>query len=557
MVSRERLLLPGMAQMAGGGSFLFSASSSLTAISLALRLVFARGWAGSAPASASAPTSTGAFVASAQHVGTSCWMNPGGSCTSSGHGRLGATRTQRGGKPDCRRPFRLWLFDSIATNSAGTRGAHTGQCSRHYRDDQQHRAHSTWRGESFVETKVGTKPTCRAFGNTALNATKSDTIAAAGVAPGDTSLAAPGSPTSAADGGDAAAAAATGAASSGGDDDNPDSPVPPASTVASTAASMRSLRTARDRGDVKYKKKKRVKPVKSKPPSDFAEGGGNSIAAPRSGPKLLRLSKLLADRAIGTRSEVDALVRRGRVKVDCTVVKSPKMKLPVDCVIEVNGQEYGRVPLLVAFHKPKGTITTVSDDWDREDLSDVLPKSLLLKHHPVGRLDADSSGLLLLSSDGALTHRLLNPRFEVEREYVATVDVPLAAEEPGDALIKTLHEGVTTADGVYRADVPGIDGRDVRVVVREGKNRMVRRSTQTLVLFRLFCLSWLCFLWELISCLFFVYPKYVERMLANAGYPVLELRRERYGDILLGDLPEGDHAPVSGEALKWAQSVYQ
>lgn len=66
-------------------------------------------------------------------------------------------------------------------------------------------------------------------------------------------------------------------------------------------------------------------------------------------------------------------------------------------------------------------------------------------------------------------------RFEVEREYVATVDVPLAAEEPGDALIKTLHEGVTTADGVYRADVPGIDGRDVRVVVREGKNRMVRR----------------------------------------------------------------------------------
>lgn len=151
-----------------------------------------------------------------------------------------------------------------------------------------------------METKVGTKPTCRAFGNTALNATKPDTIAAAGVAPGDTSLAAPGSPTSAADGGDAAAAA-TGAASSGGDDD---SPVPPASTVANTAASMRSLRTARDRGDVKYKKKKRVKPVKSKPPSDFAEGGGNSIAAPRSGPKLLRLSKLLADRAIGTRSEV-------------------------------------------------------------------------------------------------------------------------------------------------------------------------------------------------------------------------------------------------------------
>lgn len=66
-------------------------------------------------------------------------------------------------------------------------------------------------------------------------------------------------------------------------------------------------------------------------------------------------------------------------------------------------------------------------------------------------------------------------RFEVEREYIATVDVPLAAEEPGDALISTLKEGVTTADGVYTADVPGIDGRNIRVVVREGKNRMVRR----------------------------------------------------------------------------------
>eukprot|EP00752_Nemacystus_decipiens_P017129 g15344.t1 len=252
--------------------------------------------------------------------------------------------------------------------------------------------------------------------------------------------------------------------------------------------------------------------------------GGSTGGDSRGMPKPLRLSKLLADRAVGSRSEVDAMVRRGRVKVDGAMVKSPKIKLPVDCIIEVDGKECGPVPLLVAFHKPKGIITTLSDDWDREDLSDVLPKSLLLKHHPVGRLDADSSGLLLLSSDGALTHRLLNPRFEVEREYVATVDVSdddPEAGEPGDALVAALREGVSTADGVYKADVAAIDGRDVRVVVREGKNRMVRR------------------------------------MLANAGYPVLELKRERYGNILLGDLPQGDHAPVSGEALEWAKSVLQ
>lgn len=73
------------------------------------------------------------------------------------------------------------------------------------------------------------------------------------------------------------------------------------------------------------------------------------------------------------------------------------------------------------------------------------------------------------------TLSLLVLRFEVEREYVASVEVPPASEEPGDSLVAALGEGVTTADGVYKADVPGIDGRDVRVVVREGKNRMVRR----------------------------------------------------------------------------------
>ncbi|CAN0058165.1 unnamed protein product [Ectocarpus fasciculatus] len=316
--------------------------------------------------------------------------------------------------------------------------------------------------------------------------------------------------------GDASAASTGGDGGRDGDDDSP-------GELPATGAklNLRSLRTARERGSVRNKRKK-SKPVKGEPTSSPPPPSPASGSAPGGGGgRLLRLSKLLADRAIGTRSEVDALVRRGRVKVDGAVVKSPKAKLPVDCVIEVNGEVHGPVPLLVAFHKPKGVITTLSDDWDREDLSDVLPKSLLLKHHPVGRLDADSSGLLLLSSDGALTHRLLNPRFEVEREYVASVDVPPEGEEPGDSLVAALNEGITTADGVYRADVPAIDGRDVRVVVREGKNRMVRR------------------------------------MLANAGYPVLELRRERYGKILLGDLLEGEHVPVSGEALEWARSVFQ
>lgn len=141
---------------------------------------------------------------------------------------------------------------------------------------------------------------CRTFRNTAFVATKSGTIAA-GVVPGHNSTAPPGSPTSAVDGDAAASARSTGGVDG-------DSPKPPSPAVANAAASLRSLRTARDRGDVKYKKKKE-KPVRGERPSDSAGGGGNSnsITAPRSGPKLLRLSKLLADRAIGTRSEVGTL----------------------------------------------------------------------------------------------------------------------------------------------------------------------------------------------------------------------------------------------------------
>lgn len=78
------------------------------------------------------------------------------------------------------------------------------------------------------------------------------------------------------------------------------------------------------------------------------------------------------------------------------------------------------------------------------------------------------------------TRTCFSCRFEVEREYVASVDVPPEGDEPGDSLVTALNEGITTADGVYRADVPGISGRDVRVVVREGKNRMVRRSESLL-----------------------------------------------------------------------------
>ncbi|CAM9717837.1 unnamed protein product [Scytosiphon promiscuus] len=469
--------VPGISGRSGGGGL---PPSSLTALSLALRLVVARGWAASAATSTTAP---GSFLS------TSSWRTPpppGVPCTRhrGNFGGTGCTNNSADGGGGLRTSYhrRRQRGSGPAWGAARELGGTSGGSIR-----------------AFATSRSPTG------GSSSCKATASILSERQGIPPTGNA-------------GDAEIFSHGGDSSADGRENPGDLPEGTASKL-----TMRSLRTARDRGSVKNKSKK-GKPVKGEPPSraaDTASSGSSNGSNPRGGPKLLRLSKLLADRAVGTRSEVDTLVRRGRVKVDGVVTRSPKKKLAADCVIEVDGEVHGPVPLIVAFHKPKGVITTLSDDWDREDLSDVLPKSLLLKHHPVGRLDADSSGLLLLSSDGALTHRLLNPRFEVEREYVASVEVLPTSEEPGDSLVAALGEGVTTADGVYKADVPGIDGRDVRVVVREGKNRMVRR------------------------------------MLANAGYPVLELRRERYGRIMLGDLQEGEHTPVLGDALEWAQSVLQ
>ncbi|CAN0193481.1 unnamed protein product, partial [Discosporangium mesarthrocarpum] len=196
------------------------------------------------------------------------------------------------------------------------------------------------------------------------------------------------------------------------------------------------------------------------------------------GGKLLRLGRLLANRGVGSRTEVEKLILKGRVKVEGSIVRSPKARFPESSVLEVDGEECRAVPLLIAFHKPKGVITSIRDDWGREDLTSVLPQAVLRKHHPVGRLDGDTSGLLLLSSNGHLTHMLLQPRYEVEREYVARVAVPAGSGAPGSALGKALEEGVEAADGIHVAKLLGCEGeggRDLRLVVREGKHRMVRR----------------------------------------------------------------------------------
>lgn len=214
----------------------------------------------------------------------------------------------------------------------------------------------------------------------------------------------------------------------------------------------------------------------------------------------MRLDRVLVGRGLGSRREVEQLIRRGRVRVGGVPVKDPSQHVAEDEGIVVEGvrTEAIVVPTLVAWHKPVGVLTTLRDPWGREGVDEVLPEEWRDKLHPVGRLDLDTSGLLLFSSDGALTQRLLSPRHAVPRTYVATLE----SDPPAD-LVALVAAGVETAEGVFSGVISAIDGRDVTITVTEGKHRMVRR------------------------------------MLHNAGASVAELRRVAYGDVELGDLAPG------------------
>ena len=244
----------------------------------------------------------------------------------------------------------------------------------------------------------------------------------------------------------------------------------------------------------------------------------------------VRLDKLLADRGAGSRKETAQLIRKGRVIIEGeTVGKDATLKVPWSTSPFVSSPDgivsYPPPPLLVGFYKPLGVVSSMADEMGRPDLATVLPQQWRKALHPVGRLDADTTGLLLFSREGELTERLLHPRFVVEREYIAEVDGAIDAA----ALRTSLTDGVEmmerTARGaeaiVVSGEVLSVDGQRVRLCVTEGKHRMVRR------------------------------------MLGACGHPVTRLHRVRYGEVRLDELvlDEGCARPVEGNALAWALNL--
>jgi 23S rRNA pseudouridine2605 synthase len=188
----------------------------------------------------------------------------------------------------------------------------------------------------------------------------------------------------------------------------------------------------------------------------------------------IRLQKVLAQAGLGSRRVCEDLIEARRVRVDGEVAVLGRRVDPEVDVIEVDGAQIGVKAGLVHYllNKPAGVITTASDPQGRPTVVDLVPAEPRV--FPVGRLDADTEGLLLLTNDGDLAHRLTHPSYGIEKEYLAEVD---GMPKPG--AIRRLREGVDLEDGrTAKAKVAVLGDRLLRITIHEGRNRQVRRMCE-------------------------------------------------------------------------------
>jgi 23S rRNA pseudouridine2605 synthase len=227
-----------------------------------------------------------------------------------------------------------------------------------------------------------------------------------------------------------------------------------------------------------------------------------------------RLQRLLARAGYGSRRSCEELIVEGRVTLNGTVATLGDRADPVEDEVRVDGLEVNLDPNVkyYAFHKPAGVVTTMRDPQGRPDIRAFLPEEGP-RVFPVGRLDRDTEGLLLLTNDGDLANALTHPSFGVEKEYLAEVEGVPTPKHVGQ-----LRRGVELEDGYASAKSARVAGRSgargaVRLVMTEGRKREVRR------------------------------------LLAAVGLPVTRLVRVRVGAVRLGRLPPGERRELTHDEV--------
>ncbi|PTH27840.1 pseudouridine synthase [Staphylococcus arlettae] len=190
-----------------------------------------------------------------------------------------------------------------------------------------------------------------------------------------------------------------------------------------------------------------------------------------------RLQKRIANSGYTSRRKAETLIVEGKVKVNGTVTDELGTKVKPSDVIEVEGIKLEQEDkLYILFYKPSQVITSVSDDKGRTVVTDYF-KELDKRIYPVGRLDYDTSGLLLLTNDGEFTNLMTHPRYKIQKKYVAKLKGYLMREE-----VKALEKGIMLEDGLTQPAIVKVKNQDkeknttlVEITIAEGRNRQVRR----------------------------------------------------------------------------------
>ena len=228
------------------------------------------------------------------------------------------------------------------------------------------------------------------------------------------------------------------------------------------------------------------------------------------------MQKILAKAGIASRRRAEELIREGRVRVDGRVVTAMGTRCdPETQHIECDGIPVasGENKIYILLHKPAGYLSTVHDPRGRPVVTDLLP-NVEERVYPVGRLDLDTEGALLLTNDGELAQKILHPSHEVNKTYVAKVK-----GRPGTKKLGALSRGIELEGRkTWPADIEVLQSEaqatTVKVVIHEGRKRQVRK------------------------------------MFAAVGHPVLQLKRTAYGQLALGELAPGKYRVLSPEEIK-------
>ncbi|PLR99793.1 23S rRNA pseudouridine(2605) synthase RluB [Bacillus sp. T33-2] len=234
-----------------------------------------------------------------------------------------------------------------------------------------------------------------------------------------------------------------------------------------------------------------------------------------------RLQKVIAHAGVASRRKAEELIREGKVTVNGKTVKELGIKVSPSDRVEVEGIPLEREePVYFLFYKPRGVISSVADDKGRKVVTDFF-EQIKQRIYPIGRLDYDTSGLLLLTNDGEFANLLMHPSNEIEKVYVAkTKGIPSKEK------LRSLERGIRLEDGKTapaRTKLVSLDKKKqtaiIEITIHEGRNRQVRRMFEAI------------------------------------GHPVSKLKRERYGFLTLQGLNTGEIRELTPHEVKQLRAL--